>query len=971
MSQPLRRRNPAGCSAKFDSSSRERPRPSPNMPPPQPPAASMFDFGLMGGDGAAMVTLRDVATRFAAPGGYLISLADLVLADTAAGLRLYSASAQGGGVLTLDPLNGLAIVGQSPFATSGSLDAPRQLHLAQGQSAPGLLAFGRQGTAVEAFSIGTNGAAAAAPSLVQQGAGIESGTVIASAVAVVGGRSFLVMADRAGKGLDVWEDSGAGQLTRIPQSTAIDTGTAASGGRDITAMVTVARGAQTWIVTLSGGQDNITVLKMDAAGQLTRGPRLDDGHGMFIDNGTVIEAVTVGERIFLLVGAAGSGTLSVVEMMADNSLVLHDQVLDELGTRFAGITALSATVMDGQIYVAAGGSDDGVSLMTLLPDGRLVHLATLADTTATAMTNPAALAMRGRAGGLDLFVAGGGADGGITQLRADLGPIGVAIRLGDTGQTYTGGAGRDQIVGGAGADTIRGGAGDDIIVDGGGSDILYGGAGADIFVLRPDGVVDTIADFEPGIDRLDLAELGRFYTLGAIGFTQTANGAELLIGNERVIIIRSDGRPLRASDVKIDDLRDLTHVSITPSPPPESVPPTVPPPPPNLRLMGGTGADTLTGGAGNDTLEGGLGADSLIGGAGHDTLFGGNVRQAWDNVAGQVYRLYHATLDRDPDLAGFLNWHAQLYTGGRSVTDAAQGFVASREFTSVYGALDTVGFVTLLYLNVLHRSPDSAGLAHWTGLLDSGARSRAAVVTGFSDSNEYRQTSANGAMTFSGEGLRMAFSDDVFRLYQATLGRNPDVAGFLGWTDRLAEGASYRSVVTGFVGSREFQTVYGTTSDAEFVTLLYRNVLNRAPDPGGFASWTGHLAAGTRDRAQVVEAFAQSAEFIRTSATPLLDWMRSRGVDDRLEGGAGDDILFGGLNVDRFVFRADAPGHDRVIGFEPWDQVQFSGFGYDDAASARAHMTQAGADVLFIQGNVSVTFEHTTLATFTDSVFQF
>ena len=46
-----------------------------------------------------------------------------------------------------------------------------------------------------------------------------------------------------------------------------------------------------------------------------------------------------------------------------------------------------------------------------------------------------------------------------------------------------------------------------------------------------------------------------------------------------------------------------------------------------------------------------------------------------------------------------------------------------------------------------------------------------------------------------------------------------------------------------FVRSPEFQDRYGNTTDAEFVTLLYRNTLNREPDPAGQAFWTGALAS--------------------------------------------------------------------------------------------------------------------------------
>ncbi|OYW63767.1 MAG: hypothetical protein B7Z32_11880 [Hydrogenophilales bacterium 12-64-13] len=80
-----------------------------------------------------------------------------------------------------------------------------------------------------------------------------------------------------------------------------------------------------------------------------------------------------------------------------------------------------------------------------------------------------------------------------------------------------------RIVGGAGRDTLLGTPGDDRITGGGGADGLAGGDGRDTFVyasLRDAG--DAIADFVPGVDRLDLTTL--LASLGIVAETALGNG---------------------------------------------------------------------------------------------------------------------------------------------------------------------------------------------------------------------------------------------------------------------------------------------------------------------------------------------------------------------------------------------------------------------------------------------------------------
>ena len=154
----------------------------------------------------------------------------------------------------------------------------------------------------------------------------------------------------------------------------------------------------------------------------------------------------------------------------------------------------------------------------------------------------------------------------------------------------------------------------------------------------------------------------------------------------------------------------------------------------SFAIAAGTNIENVIGSWYNDTIVGNTSNNILNGNAGNDSISGSDYNPIL-TAHGQIYRLYQATLDRAPDEGGFGNWATAL-ANGATLAGITTGFINSAEFQARYSSLNNTQFVTLLYNNVLDRTPDIGGLSHWVGELANGA-TRESIVNGFSESAEF------------------------------------------------------------------------------------------------------------------------------------------------------------------------------------------------------------------------------------------
>ncbi|MES2148353.1 MAG: DUF4214 domain-containing protein [Pseudomonadota bacterium] len=157
-------------------------------------------------------------------------------------------------------------------------------------------------------------------------------------------------------------------------------------------------------------------------------------------------------------------------------------------------------------------------------------------------------------------------------------------------------------------------------------------------------------------------------------------------------------------------------------------------------------------------------------------------------------------------------------------------------------------------------------------MIYTGLRTNFSIAAGTGGAVTIRKPGSDGTDTLI--NVERVFFDDsavaldltgvagqVYRAYTATFGRAPDAGGLGFWMHYMDGGAALTDVAIGFMGSSEFQNLYGMNpSSTALITKLYQNVLHRAPDSAGYNFWDGLLEAGTLTSAQVVTGFSESAE---------------------------------------------------------------------------------------------------------------
>lgn len=505
-----------------------------------------------------------------------------------------------------------------------------------------LLQQNSQGGALLSYQIG-GGDSLSRQSQTSLPAGTDGGLGVLTTAALSAGHSVVYGITGTGE-LTGWRLDGSGRAQNEISRTGGADHYQMPQARALTTAPATGSEAGLLFVADAAGQGLHSYRINSQTGALQAADSLTMADGLPVADPSALQSFQAHGATWVLMAASGTGSLSLFQVTRAGGLSLADHLNDTLTTRFGGASVLQVVTVGDHVLVLAAGNDDGLSLLEMLPSGRLVHVQSLSHEAGLGLENVTALEAMMMGDQLEIYVTSG-STAGISQFTLDLATAGM-VATAAAGE-LRGSGGDDLLEGGGGAVTITGRAGDDLLVAQGAGTVLTGGSGADQFVFAAVEGRMVVSDFRPGEDQLDLSMIPGLYGPGQLQITERADGLELTFGETEIRVHSAAGTALTLQDIWPDG-RFSTPDRVALAPPQED----------GLqyggsgadhleggaaadiiqgldgddvlfgfggadRLLGEEGLDTLDGGTGNDTLNGGAGADHLSGGSGADHLVGG------------------------------------------------------------------------------------------------------------------------------------------------------------------------------------------------------------------------------------------------------------------------------------------------------------------------------------------------------------
>ena len=165
-------------------------------------------------------------------------------------------------------------------------------------------------------------------------------------------------------------------------------------------------------------------------------------------------------------------------------------------------------------------------------------------------------------------------------------------------------------------------------------------------------------------------------------------------------------------------------------------------------------------------------------------------------------------------------------------------------------------FVDLLYFNFLGRLPRTDEMAGQVAALNTGT-TRGQLVLNFFNSPEFNL----GGRFIAG-------------LYVGLLNRDAEYSGWLFQRQALARSiVNHDQLVSNFLNSQEFDLKFGALTNAQFIALMYENILLRPAGQPEINAWLNVMSNPANTRTVIARSFLRSPEFEQGTGPRLLAFL--------------------------------------------------------------------------------------------------
>jgi hypothetical protein len=201
-----------------------------------------------------------------------------------------------------------------------------------------------------------------------------------------------------------------------------------------------------------------------------------------------------------------------------------------------------------------------------------------------------------------------------------------------------------------------------------------------------------------------------------------------------------------------------------------------------------------------------------------------------------------------------IQWTAYPNFGTQQRTAVAT--VGGRTFTVTQTASPEAllrRFIRLLYFSFLARAASDTEVTNW---VNSG-QTRAQIATSFLNSQEFN---LGGRFTAG--------------LYIGIIDRDAEFTGWQFQRQALARSiVNHDQLVSNFLNSAEFDLKFGALTNAQFIALMYENILLRPAGQSEINAWLDVMSNPANTRTVIARSFLRSREFEQGTGPRLLAFL--------------------------------------------------------------------------------------------------